>query len=160
MGKTGSHDLRRIAHDAMLQRGMLPDFSADVLRETQAILIHPFDDARVIAGQGTAALELLDDVPDLDIVIAPVGGGGLLSGTSIAVRSSRPGIRVYGAEPVNADDASRSFRTVWFEPLPASSPRRRCARYSPAHLSAIRATSTPSERERGPIVPHSTDLER
>ncbi|MEO8305329.1 MAG: pyridoxal-phosphate dependent enzyme [Betaproteobacteria bacterium] len=94
---------------------------ADVLRETAAVLIHPFDDVRVIAGQGTAALELLDDVPGLDIVIAPVGGGGLLAGTSIAVRSSRPAMRVYGAEPVNADDATRSFRSGRVEPLPASS---------------------------------------
>jgi threonine dehydratase len=92
-----------------------------VQRDTGAILVHPFDDARVIAGQGTAALELLDEVPTLDIVIAPVGGGGLLSGTSIAVRSSRPMMRVYGAEPVNADDAARSFRTGRVEPLAATS---------------------------------------
>jgi threonine dehydratase len=94
---------------------------ADVQRDSGAILVHPFDDARVIAGQGTAALELLDEVPALDIVIAPVGGGGLLSGTSIAVRSSRPAIRVYGAEPANADDAARSFRTGRVEPLAAAS---------------------------------------
>ncbi len=59
---------------------------ADVQRETGATLVHPYDDVRVIAGQGTAALELLDDVPDLDAVIAPVGGGGLISGTSIAAK--------------------------------------------------------------------------
>ena len=94
---------------------------AVVLRESGAILIHPFDDVRVIAGQGTAALELLDDVPELDIVIAPVGGGGLLSGTSIATKSSRPAMRVYGAEPANADDASRGFRSGLVEPLPSSS---------------------------------------
>jgi len=93
---------------------------ADVLRETGAVLIHPFDDARVIAGQGTAALELLEDVPDLDVVIAPLGGGGLLSGTAIAAKSLRPGIRVYGAEPANADDAARSFRSGRLEPLPAT----------------------------------------
>ncbi len=93
---------------------------ADVERETGATLVHPFDDARVIAGQGTAALELLDAVPDLDIVIAPVGGGGLLAGTGIAARSSRPAMRVYGAEPANADDAARSFRSGRVEPLPAS----------------------------------------
>ncbi len=74
----------------------------------------------MIAGQGTAALELLDEVPDLDIVIAPVGGGGLLSGTAIAARSSRPAMRVYGAEPANADDAARSFRSGRVEPLPAT----------------------------------------
>ena len=90
---------------------------ADVLAETGATVIHPFDDERVIAGQATAALELLEDYPDLDIVIAPVGGGGLLSGTAIAARSLKPSIRVYGAEPKNADDAARSLRTGLVEPL-------------------------------------------
>lgn len=81
----------------------------DVRRATGATLVHPYDDARVIAGQGTAVLELLDDVPDLDVVIAPVGGGGLLSGTAIAAKGSRASLRVYGAEPANADDAQRSL---------------------------------------------------
>ncbi len=82
---------------------------AAVQAETGATLVHPYNDWRVIAGQGTAALELLADVPDLDAVITPVGGGGLLSGTAIAARSLRPGIRVYGAEPKGADDAQRSL---------------------------------------------------
>ena len=90
---------------------------ADVQRETGATLIHPFDNADVIAGQGTAALELLEDAPDLDIVIAPIGGGGLLSGTAIAAKGLRPGIRVFGAEPANADDASRGFRSGRVEPV-------------------------------------------
>lgn len=72
-------------------------------------LVHPFDDDRVIAGQGTAALELLKELDDLDAVIAPTGGGGLLSGTAIAVKGSMPHVRVYGAEPRGADDAYRSF---------------------------------------------------
>lgn len=72
-------------------------------------LVHPFDDDRVIAGQGTAALELLEQYPGLDIVIAPLGGGGLLSGTSIAARGIKPGIKVYGGEPAGADDGYRSF---------------------------------------------------
>jgi threonine dehydratase len=93
---------------------------AEVQHATGATLIHPFDDAGVIAGQGTAALELLEALPDLDIVIAPVGGGGLLSGTSIAVRSLRPSIRVCGAEPANADDAARSYRSGRVESLPAT----------------------------------------
>ena len=84
---------------------------ADVMAETGATLIHPFDDARVIAGQGTAALELLDEIPDLDVIVAPVGGGGLLSGTAIAATSLRPAILVHGAEPANADDAARSFKS-------------------------------------------------
>jgi threonine dehydratase len=91
---------------------------AEVRRETGAILVHPFDNVDVIAGQGTAVLELLEAVPDLDIVIAPVGGGGLLSGTGIAARSLRPAMRVYGAEPANADDAARSFRSGRVEALP------------------------------------------
>jgi threonine dehydratase len=93
---------------------------ADVERATGATLVHPFDDPRVIAGQGTAVLEMLESVPDLDIVIAPVGGGGLLSGTSIAARGVRPEMRVYGAEPANADDAARSFLSGSVEPLPAT----------------------------------------
>ena len=84
---------------------------AAVRAETGATLVHPFDDERVIAGQATAALELLEAMPELDVVIAPVGGGGLLSGTAIAARSLRPRIRVYGAEPANADDAARGFRS-------------------------------------------------
>jgi threonine dehydratase len=93
---------------------------SEVQRETGAVLVHPFDDARVIAGQGTAALELVEDVPGLDVMIAPVGGGGLLSGTAIAATSLQRGIHVCGAEPANADDAARSFRSGRIEPLPAT----------------------------------------
>jgi threonine dehydratase len=91
---------------------------AAIEAETGATLIHPFDDAQVIAGQGTAALELIEAVSDLDIVVAPVGGGGLLSGTAIVARALREQMRVYGAEPANADDAARSFRSGQVEPLP------------------------------------------
>jgi len=90
---------------------------ADVQRETGATLVHPYDDVHVIAGQGTAVLELLEDVPELDAVIAPVGGGGLISGTSIAARAIRPGITIYGAEPAGADDAARGFASGKVEPL-------------------------------------------
>jgi threonine dehydratase len=83
---------------------------AAVESETGATLIHPYNDWRVIAGQGTAALELLEDEPDLDAIVTPVGGGGLLSGTAIAAKGMRPSIRVYGAEPAGADDAYRSVR--------------------------------------------------
>ncbi|NDP41454.1 MAG: pyridoxal-phosphate dependent enzyme [Aromatoleum sp.] len=93
---------------------------ADIERETGAALIHPFDDERVIAGQGTAVVELLDDAPDLDVVIAPVGGGGLLSGTAIAAKALRSAVRVFGAEPANADDAARSFVSGRVEPLPST----------------------------------------
>ena len=83
---------------------------AAVASETGATLIHPYNDWRVIAGQGTAALELLQDEPELDALIAPLGGGGLLSGTAIAAKGLRPSIKVYGAEPAGADDGYRSLR--------------------------------------------------
>jgi len=83
---------------------------AEVIKQTGATLIHSFENEDVIAGQGTAALELLEDIPDLDIVMCPVGGGGLLSGTAIAAKSMRPKIKVIAVEPANADDAVQSFR--------------------------------------------------
>ena len=93
------------------------DAACKTLQEkTGAVLIHPYNNERVIAGQGTAALELFEEVPDLDIVIAPVSGGGLLSGTAIASKSLRPSIRVVGAEPKNADDAYRSLAARKIEP--------------------------------------------
>ena len=67
-----------------------------IRQETGAVMVHPYNDERIIAGQGTAAVELLEDVPDLDVVITPVGGGGLLSGTAIAAKSIQPGIEVFG----------------------------------------------------------------
>lgn len=82
--------------------------AAQVLAETQGTLIPPYDHADVIAGQGTAALELLADVPELDALVAPVGGGGLLAGTCIAGLGVKPTLRIFGAEPVGADDAARS----------------------------------------------------
>ena len=81
-----------------------------VQKETGAAFIHPYNNFNVICGQGTAALELLEDYPFLDIVIAPVGGGGLLSGTAVTTKSVNPGIKVFAAEPLNADDAYRSFK--------------------------------------------------
>lgn len=83
---------------------------AEVLERTLANLVHPYEDERVMAGQGTAALEFLEDVPDLDLVMCPVGGGGLLAGTAVAAKSLRPSVRVVAAEPAAADDAARSFR--------------------------------------------------
>lgn len=82
----------------------------EVLDATGAIFIHPSDDPRVIAGQGTAALELLEEVSDLDVVMVPVGGGGLLSGTALAVARYSGGISTVGAEPETVDDAYRSWR--------------------------------------------------
>src|SRR5439155_1529462 len=83
---------------------------AEVIRRTGAMLIHSFENEDVMAGQGTAAVELLEDVSDLDLVLCPVGGGGLLSGTAVAAKSIRPSINVIAVEPANADDAAQSFR--------------------------------------------------
>ena len=117
---------------------------AEVMAETGATLIHPFDDARVIAGQGTAALELLDEIPDLDVIVAPVGGGGLLSGTAIAATSLRPAILVHGAEPANADDAARSFESGRVEPVAPTTTIADGLRttLSPRTLAALRAHVT------------------
>jgi len=86
-----------------------------LLEETGGVLIHPYNDRRVIAGQGTAALELLEDVPELDVLLVPVSGGGLLSGNAIAATSVRPSVRVIGCEPANADDAYRSLKSGHIE---------------------------------------------
>lgn len=91
-----------------------------VVKQTGATFIHPYNDSRIMAGQGTAVLELLDEVPDLDLVLAPVGGGGLLSGTAIAAKSVNGSIRVIGTEPAQADDAYRSFKSGKL--IPVTSP--------------------------------------
>jgi threonine dehydratase len=94
---------------------------ARVLASTGSAFIHPYNDARVIAGQGTAGLELCEDEPELDAVMAPVGGGGLLSGTSIAVSAVLPSTMVIGAEPEQADDAYRSLQAGRI--VPAGNPQ-------------------------------------
>lgn len=83
---------------------------AQIAAETGAVLVHPFDDYAVMAGQGTATLELLEQACTLDLVLCPVGGGGLLSGTAVAAKGTQPGIRVIGVEPAAADDVAQSFR--------------------------------------------------
>jgi threonine dehydratase len=94
--------------------------AAGVQAETGASMIHPFTDPRVIAGQGTAALELLEAEPDLDTLVVPVGGGGLLSGTAIAAHAHSASIRVYAAEPEGAADAYRAMQTGKREQNPAA----------------------------------------
>jgi threonine dehydratase len=94
---------------------------AEVVRETGAAFIHPYDNPRVIAGQATAARELLAEVQGLDLLLAPVGGGGLASGTALAVRYLSPATRVVAAEPAGADDAQRSLREGRI--LPSLNPR-------------------------------------
>jgi len=83
---------------------------AGVIKETGATLIHSFENEHVVTGQGTAAMEFLEDVPTLDVIMCPVGGGGLLSGTAIAAKAMRPQLKVIAGEPENADDAAQSFR--------------------------------------------------
>ena len=89
--------------------------------DTGANVVHPYNDERVITGQGTAALELLEDIPDLDVIIAPVGGGGLLSGTAIAATELKNGIRVIAGEPEMADDAFRSVKAGSI--IPSNNPK-------------------------------------
>jgi threonine dehydratase len=83
---------------------------AEVIAKTGATLIHSFENEDVVAGQGTAAVELLEDVPNLDLVMCPVGGGGLLCGTAVGAKSMQPNIKVIAIEPANVDDAAQSFR--------------------------------------------------
>ena len=97
-------------------RGEIPtseEFEATVARiqiETNATTVHPYNDRRTIAGQGTCALEFLEECPDLDFILAPVGGGGLLSGTAVAAKALNAAVKVIGCEPAMADDAQRSLR--------------------------------------------------
>ncbi len=96
----------------------------EVVAETGGTLIPPFDHPHVIAGQGTATLELLDEVPTLDGIVAPIGGGGLMSGTCIAGRGISPGVRLFGCEPTGADDAARSLAAG--ELIPQTGPDTIC----------------------------------
>ncbi len=91
---------------------------ASYVQKTGAALVHPYNDPVVMAGQGTAALELHEDVPDLQLILAPVGGGGLLSGTAVATRALRPDCKVMGVEPRAADDAWRSLKAGHIETVP------------------------------------------
>jgi threonine dehydratase len=84
--------------------------AARILEESGATLVPPFDHPMIMAGQGTAALELLEDLPELDALIAPVGGGGLLSGSAIIAREMRPAIRLFGAEPADGNDTFLSLQ--------------------------------------------------
>ena len=90
---------------------------AAVLKKTGAAMVHPYNDYRVIAGQATAALELCEEIRDLDAVVAPVGGGGLISGTALSVHVLSPNTKVMAAEPQNADDAFQSFKAGHIIPV-------------------------------------------
>ncbi len=117
----------RVKVEAVREYGAEPVFCAPgtqareeavqaLVRQHGYTFIPPYNHPDIIAGQGTAARELIEQVPDLDIILAPVGGGGLLGGTAIAAKHLAPGLRVIGAEPANADDAARSFRSGRLEP--------------------------------------------
>ncbi|MEM7354631.1 MAG: threonine/serine dehydratase, partial [Acidobacteriota bacterium] len=88
----------------------------EVIERTGAVLVHPFDDERIIAGQATAAKELIEDAPALDLLLVPVGGGGLASGTALAVAHFSPDTQVIATEPAAADDAHRSLATGQLQP--------------------------------------------
>jgi threonine dehydratase len=94
--------------------------AARIQKETGAVMIHPYDDDRIIAGQATAAKELLEEIPALDAVLAPVSGGGLLSGTCLGAKGMRAGVRIFGCEPERADDAARSLATGVLQSLESS----------------------------------------
>ena len=94
--------------------------AARLQAETGAVMVHPYDDDRIIAGQATAAKELMEDVADLDAVLAPVSGGGLLSGTCLGAKGVRSGVKVFGCEPERADDAYRSITSGTLQSLETS----------------------------------------
>jgi threonine dehydratase len=100
---------RAYGGEVVLTDGSLLDALHDLMASRRLTLIHPFDDLAIMAGQGTVGLEVLEDVPDLDAVIVPVGGGGLISGIAAAVKSARPKVRVIGVEPTGADGVSRGL---------------------------------------------------
>jgi threo-3-hydroxy-L-aspartate ammonia-lyase len=105
------------------------------VEDHRAVLVPPFDDDAIIAGQGTLALELLEDVPDLDVIVTPCGGGGLLSGTAVAARGIRPEIRLWGVEPEAGDDMKRSLETGEPVTIPL-----------PATIADALQTTRPAER--------------
>ena len=83
----------------------------DIIKQTNSILVHPYNDKRIIEGQGTVTLEFLEQCPNLETIVSPIGGGGLLSGTICSAKSLNKTIKIYGAEPKEADDTFRSIKT-------------------------------------------------
>ena len=104
---------KRLGAEVVLTKGAYDDAYEQALRlqkETGATLIHPFDDDEVIAGQGTIGLEILDQLPDVDAIIVPVGGGGLISGVAFAVKQLQPSVKIYGVQAENAPSMFESHR--------------------------------------------------
>jgi threonine dehydratase len=127
--------------------------SEQIIADTGAVLIHPFDDTAVMAGQGTVALELLEQVPELDAMVCPIGGGGLISGTAVAAHGIDARIKVMGAEPIGADDAWRSQNAGAITPVvqPHSLADGLLATIAPSTFEVIRtqvhAVGTVSEED-------------
>jgi threonine dehydratase len=127
--------------------------AAQIIAASGATLIHPFDNADVMAGQGTVALELLEQVPDLDVIVCPIGGGGLISGTAVAAHGVNARIRILGAEPIGADDAWRSQHAGVITPVvqPHSLADGLLATLAPSTFAVIRtqveAVGTVSEED-------------
>jgi threonine dehydratase len=107
MAATRGYGARVVTYDRA--SGNREEIARRIVAEQGAVLVPPFDDDAVIAGQGTLALELLEDAPGIEVVVAPCGGGGLLSGIAVAGRDSKPGLRVFGVEPEAGDDMKRSL---------------------------------------------------
>jgi threonine dehydratase len=103
-----AHGARIVPYDRLSESREA--IAARLLDDSGATLVPPFDHPMIVEGQGTAALELLQDVPDLDALVAPVGGGGLLSGSAIVAKDVRPSIRLFGVEPADANDTFLSFQ--------------------------------------------------
>jgi threonine dehydratase len=108
LAATRGYGAEIVSYDRMTQDRA--EISAQVARERGLAFVHPYDNPHVMAGQGTAALELLEEAPDLDVLVAPVGGGGLLSGCATAARALAPDIRIFGVETAASNDWWQSFR--------------------------------------------------
>jgi threonine dehydratase len=127
--------------EVVLTEGPLVDTLNEITERTGRTLVHPFDDPRVIAGAGTVGLEILEDVPNADVVVVQAGGGGLLAGVATAVKSLNPQARVYGVEPENADAVSRGLAAGEPQAMkPVSVADALCAPFTGTHvLPLVRA---------------------
>ncbi len=124
--------------EVVLTEGSLFDTMTEISERTGRRIVHPFDDPAVIAGAGTVGLEIVEDVPDVDVVVVPTGGGGLLAGVATAVKSLRPSASVYGVEPEHADAVSQGLAAG--EPVtikPASVADALTAPFTGAHPLAL-----------------------
>jgi threonine dehydratase len=124
------------------------EVASGIVAESGALLVPPFDDDHVIAGQGTCGLELIEEVPDLDLVAAPCGGGGLLSGVAVALRGRRPQARAYGVEPEQGNDMQRSLAAGHPVTIPL-----------PNTIADALQTTHPAERTLALVAAHAEGIE-